>query len=136
MKTLIFSAIITLVQCLVHNPDLSILQHPGNYSTIMQFSFNESSEHVLVFPTSQSMYPYRVKVWSADAKWRLPVLVVVRQEREVLSWQVPFSVESSSGRHLYFHNTSRTLCHNNMPQITEHSKLKKSTIKNVATNLP
>jgi hypothetical protein len=99
---------------------LQMVQHEGTYSKTMSFRFNQTTEHVLVFPTSQSMYPYRISAWSSDALVESPVLLVVRQEREVLSWQIPFVVDTSTRDGVvHFHNTSRTLCHNNMLQITK-----------------
>jgi hypothetical protein len=99
---------------------LQMVQHEGTYSKTMSFRFNQTTEHVLVFPTSQSMYPYRISAWSSNATVECPVLLVVRQEREVLSWQIPFVVDTSTRDGVVqFHNTSRTLCHNNMLQITK-----------------
>jgi hypothetical protein len=99
---------------------LQMVQHEGTYSKTMSFRFNQTTEHVLVFPTSQSMYPYRISAWSSNATVECPVLLVVRQEREVLSWQIPFVVDTSTRDGVvHFHNTSRTLCHNNMLQITK-----------------
>jgi hypothetical protein len=107
---------------------LQMVQHEGTYSKTMSFRFNQTTEHVLVFPTSQSMYPYRISAWSSNATVECPVLLVVRQEREVLSWQIPFVVDTSTRDGVvHFHNTSRTLCHNNMLQITKSSKLDDGT---------
>ncbi|RZC40785.1 Sid-1-related A [Asbolus verrucosus] len=114
-----FLAIIPLVLSARVN-ELHIKQHQGIYSQVMEFSFNGTTEHVLVFPTSSSIYPYRIQAWSTNTSVNNPVLVVVRQEREVLSWQVPFVVDTSRrDTKIHFHNTSRTLCHNNMSKITK-----------------
>lgn len=115
--------VVPLVQS-AHVAKLNMVQSEGNYSQQTTFWFNQTTEHVLVFPTSDSIYPYRIKAWSTNAKIKTPVLVVVRQEREVLSWQIPFVVDSSNKQDVvHFHNTSRTLCHNHMPEITKTSKL-------------
>lgn len=122
MQWYVFLVLVPLAKC-AHVAHLNIDQVEGNYSQVMQFSFNQSSEIVLVFPTSDSIYPYRIKAWSGSAKVENPVLVVVRQEREVLSWQVPFVVDTSTrDGFVHFHNTSRTLCHNNMQKIAKASK--------------
>ncbi|NP_001099012.1 Sid-1-related A precursor [Tribolium castaneum] len=111
--------LVPLADC-AHIASLNIEQHQGNYSQVMPFLFNQTTEHVLVFPTSDSIYPYRVKAWSSGAKLASPVLVVVRQEREVISWQVPFVVDTTmKDGVVHFHNTSRTLCHNDMPRIAK-----------------
>lgn len=39
-----------------------------------------------------------------------PLMVVARQPKEMISWQLPLSLESDSG-YLVTRNTSRTLCH-------------------------
>lgn len=59
------------------------------------------------------MNPSRVTVSSYDARREHPVLVVVRQQKAVISWQVPLLVDTRLGD-LQFYNTSRTLCPDNM----------------------
>lgn len=110
------------VKC-IYVSDLNITKYKGAYSKNFDFVLNSKIELVLVFPSSSSIYPYRVKAWTTNATSASPVMVVVRQEKEVLSWQVPFIVDTSrNGRQLHFKNTSRTLCHNDMSKIAKTSK--------------
>lgn len=49
-------------------------------------------------------------VSSSDASVSSPVMVVVRQPKQVLSWQVPLGVDNETGT-AYFRDTARTLCY-------------------------
>lgn len=59
-------------------------------------------------------------VSSRNATPEAPVLTVVRQEKEILSWQVPLPVKDSHGS-VYYPETARTLCHddNNNSTLTK-----------------
>lgn len=48
-----------------------------------------------------------------------PVLVVVRQKKDVMSWELPLSVQTSKKQLQYYNVTSRTMCHNNMKEIND-----------------
>lgn len=54
--------------------------------------------------------PPVVQLNSLDANASNPIMVVVRQPKQVLSWQVPLGVDNETGI-AYFFNTSRTLCY-------------------------
>lgn len=74
-----------------------------------------------MFLNFQSIFPHRVSVWSYNAPQDYPVLTVIRQERDILSWQIPLEVDTGFFLTTYT-NTSRTLCHpymdiiNNLPK--------------------
>lgn len=46
----------------------------------------------------------------SDATSDLPLIVVVRQDRGILSWQIPLIIESVNFDPLKYNKTSRTLC--------------------------
>lgn len=46
---------------------------------------------------------------SENVSREYPILVVARQQKGVLSWQIPLLVDTKSGD-VEFYNTSRTLC--------------------------
>lgn len=58
----------------------------------------------------QSSMPPVVQLSSTNCSEQNPIMVVVRQPKQVLSWQVPLSVDNETGV-AYFYNTSRTLCY-------------------------
>ncbi|KAJ8935543.1 hypothetical protein NQ314_012747 [Rhamnusium bicolor] len=67
--------------------------------------------------------PFRVKAWSTNSGPNQPVLVVVQQERQVTSWQVPLLVETTRRDDiLIFPNTSKTMCHDQMDSIINPGK--------------
>ncbi|KAJ8945172.1 hypothetical protein NQ318_001638 [Aromia moschata] len=81
-------------------------------------SINATFQMVLIYPNVETANPFRVRAWSSDAPATQPVLIVVQQERQVTSWQVPLMVETTRGRaFLTFANTSKTMCHDQMDLI-------------------
>ncbi|KAL3274294.1 hypothetical protein HHI36_015699 [Cryptolaemus montrouzieri] len=83
---------------------------------------NNTVEYVVHYPESNTHNPYRIRVWTKDANPLYPILVVVNQESQVLSWEVPLTLSIGKNAAFYFRNTSRTLCHNAMKKINSLSK--------------
>ncbi|XP_014207455.1 SID1 transmembrane family member 2-like [Copidosoma floridanum] len=85
----------------------------ANYSTNYTFSMNSTIEYVFLYSESgvSSLEGARIIVESQDAPTNFPLIVVVRQKKGILSWQIPLQVEN---KHLIdpipYHVTSRTLC--------------------------
>ncbi|XP_044759074.1 SID1 transmembrane family member 1-like isoform X2 [Coccinella septempunctata] len=71
---------------------------------------------------SMTHNPFRIRVWSTGADQTHPILVVVNQENQVLSWEVPLTISIGNYADLFFKNTSRTLCHSSMKKISRLSK--------------
>lgn len=62
-------------------------------------------------------------VTSYDATQEYPVLVVARQQRQILSWQLPLLVDTRVGE-LKFNHTNRTLCPDEMsPWLRSHQEI-------------
>lgn len=57
-----------------------------------------------------------MSVTSIHTKPNAPVMTVVRQEKSVLSWQVPLLIDESGG--VLYNDTSRTLCEDNYQNST------------------
>lgn len=47
---------------------------------------------------------------SSNATEDLPLIIVVRQRKGILSWQIPLLVQSAQDGPLSYNQTSRTLC--------------------------
>ncbi|XP_034247853.1 SID1 transmembrane family member 1-like [Thrips palmi] len=83
------------------------------------FSVNSTIEYLFQFRSLQfktqglnnKSRPARVTVECLDATRALPVLVVLRQAKGVLSWQLPLIVPTKHDK-VEYHRTSRTLCPN------------------------
>lgn len=74
----------------------------------------------------QTVNPYTVRAWSEDATKNLPILIVVRQARQVTSWTVPETLDTSQdNKTITFTNTSKTLCHDEMGNIVTQSNSSK-----------
>lgn len=88
---------------------------------------NNTIEFILTCNLSSSP-PARVTVSSDAATRDFPVLVVVRQQHQVLSWQLPLFVNANTGD-LAFHSTSRTLCPDeDSPSTRESFSIQPSTL--------
>ncbi|PBC32161.1 SID1 transmembrane family member [Apis cerana cerana] len=85
----------------------------ANY-TAYQFAININVEYVFLYPINNvtSMETVRIEVES-NATSNLPLIVVVRQKKEFLSWQIPLIVKSMYFNNSEYNKTSRTLCSTN-----------------------
>ncbi|XP_074040401.1 sid-1-related C isoform X2 [Leptinotarsa decemlineata] len=98
-------------------PKIKVLSYNTNYT----FTINKTIEYILEF-TDDKVYGYSdapPRIWiQSGASAAAPLMIVARQTKEMLSWQLPLEVESESGETL-FNYTSRTLCHD----IIHHYKV-------------
>lgn len=99
--------------------DLVITNIPANYNEKISLTLNVSNEYVLTFKEVKIANPFRVRAWTSDnTSSQLPVLLVVRQARQVTSWSIPEMIETTKkDKTLYFSNTSKTMCHDSMENI-------------------
>lgn len=67
----------------------------------------------------KKMNPYRIIANSSEAKIAYPVLVVVRQEKQVTSWEIPMVINNRKGLSIYG-NTARTLCYSPEEYIQQY----------------
>lgn len=90
-----------------------------------------------IFACNVSSSPSRVTVSSEAATRDFPLLVVVRQVRQVLSWQLPLFVNAHAGDQA-FHSTSRTLCpDSDSPSTRESFPIPPSTLSvSISTSSP
>ncbi|KAJ8668220.1 hypothetical protein QAD02_009883 [Eretmocerus hayati] len=90
-----------------------IIISPADYSHKYNFSLNSTTEYVFLYGESEASHVEgaRIVVESNNASTAYPLLVVVRQKKGILSWQIPLQVEN---KHLIgpipYRLTSRTLC--------------------------
>ncbi|KAK9297183.1 hypothetical protein QLX08_009048 [Tetragonisca angustula] len=85
----------------------------ANYTAKYQYNINSTVEYVFLYPVSN--VTVRIEVES-NATIDLPLIVVVRQKREILSWQIPLVVNSIYFDDLVYNKTSQTLCSINYNQ--------------------
>ena len=80
-------------------------------NTYINESVNASVQFILHYK-NVSGSGLRVHTLSDYAQDDNPVIIVVRQEKGVLSWQIPFYVKKDAGNNIYekYYSVSRTLC--------------------------
>ncbi|XP_066991155.2 SID1 transmembrane family member 1 [Anabrus simplex] len=96
---------------------------PGIFNEVNYFDVNDTVEYIFEYPGGDKGRPARVQVECVDSNRSFPVLVVVRQQKGVLSWQLPLVVESKGVMYQY-ERTSRTLCPDNNYYLTQSKELR------------
>lgn len=109
---------------------------PGN---TLKLELNSSIEWIITYDrVQQANKPARVIVTSEDSYAQNPLFVVVQQEREVLSWQLPLIIEHPSGDSFY-RTTARTLCYDDLNSTTPIEPpvvtVSTSSLNNVTVNV-
>lgn len=111
----------------------STKQYIIEFSGVLVSSTNYSTKKRLFWfrLLKQDLRPLIVQMYSVDASPLNPILVMVRQPKAVLSWQVPLAVETETETAYYF-NTSRTLCYEEISfaSSTNKARLNKKTAIN------
>ncbi|XP_063999023.1 SID1 transmembrane family member 1 isoform X3 [Pogoniulus pusillus] len=86
---------------------------PGAFDRLYRGAVNISAERVYAFAYSREpgqVAAVRVSVNSSSESLQYPVLFVVRQQKGVLSWQVPLIFRGLYQRSYNYQEVSRTLC--------------------------
>ncbi|XP_060828615.1 SID1 transmembrane family member 1-like [Bombus pascuorum] len=96
-------------QTLSFSPIVIVAEYKKEY----QYVINTTVEYVFLYPVNN--VTARIVVES-NATTDLPLIVVVRQKREILSWQIPLVVQSAYFNDLAYNKTSQTLCSTNYNQ--------------------
>ncbi|XP_069691138.1 SID1 transmembrane family member 1-like isoform X2 [Periplaneta americana] len=93
----------------------------GLYGISYNEEVNNTVEYIFEFPSEQVslIQPARIMIECRDSNRSYPVLIVVRQQKGVLSWQLPLVVESRTNLFEYA-RTSRTLCPDNNYYAPHH----------------
>ncbi|KAK9746974.1 dsRNA-gated channel SID-1 [Popillia japonica] len=141
-----FSAIITVISFIVFsNAQTESIEHSmiyqrGYYGVDNVLELNLNKEYILAFPNTSTSNPYRISAYSELSTFHYPALLVVRQEKQVLSWQVPMILPSTLGL-LYFRNTSRTLCYSSRAALGQfdqanNKEFKRNFSVSVSTSSP
>ncbi|CAH0555525.1 unnamed protein product [Brassicogethes aeneus] len=122
--------ITTLNLCKCDQFDLKVLTVTGKYTDETEYTVNATSELVILFPPVSTTNPFRIITSSLGAKKVAPVLVVVRQAKQVSSWQLPTLVQSTM-RHseLSFYTASKIMCHDDMASIVNPSDFRPGPLK-------
>ncbi|CAD6207953.1 GSCOCG00003211001-RA-CDS [Cotesia congregata] len=86
---------------------------PAEYVQSYVKTVNSSIEYVFLYPeidvSSIPNHTARINVQS-NATSEKPLLVVVKQKKGILSWQIPLFIESKNTNTQWYNKTSRTLC--------------------------
>ncbi|XP_078051216.1 SID1 transmembrane family member 1 [Augochlora pura] len=83
----------------------------AEYGKAYEFIINTTVEYVFLYHTDNVtwMETSRIDVES-NATHDRPLIVVVRQKRQILSWEIPLVVTSNYFNNVAYNKTSRTLC--------------------------
>ncbi|XP_031783168.1 SID1 transmembrane family member 2 [Nasonia vitripennis] len=109
----VFIVILTVGSSKTETTPLTPIIIPANYSYPYTYSLNKSIEYVFLYSenTANVESAARIVVQSEDAKPSYPLIVVVRQKKGILSWQIPLEVDNKYLENpVLYSNTSRTLC--------------------------
>ncbi|KAH0549927.1 SID1 transmembrane family member 1-like [Cotesia glomerata] len=82
---------------------------PAEYVQSYVKTVNSSIEYVFLYPEIDNNSTARINVQS-NATSEKPLLVVVKQKKGILSWQIPLFIESKNTNTQWYNKTSRTLC--------------------------
>ncbi|XP_011306851.1 SID1 transmembrane family member 1-like [Fopius arisanus] len=93
-------------------PQVVLAEYGINYNK----SLNSSLEWVFLYSNKNNSQGARIYV-DSEASEDEPLLVVVRQKKGILSWQIPLLVERKNAEPLAFSKTSRTLCSANYYKV-------------------
>ncbi|XP_050302474.1 SID1 transmembrane family member 1-like [Anthonomus grandis grandis] len=96
----------------------------ASYSDPQHGTVNSSVEYIYRFSYNTTQLqlsgklgvPPRVKVTSTTASIDTPLMVTTRQPKQLLSWKLPLSVETTNAELVYM-NTARTLCYDILDPI-------------------
>ncbi|KAG8224444.1 hypothetical protein J437_LFUL001397, partial [Ladona fulva] len=112
----------------------------GKFGEHYQFKVNSSIEYTFEYVNVSQLTnrTARIVVESINATKSYPVLIVVRQQKGVLSWQLPLIVSTYSGNDTEYQKVSRTLCPSKYYLIEgkESSVEEESVIVSVSTSSP
>ncbi|KAK4877903.1 hypothetical protein RN001_010409 [Aquatica leii] len=93
------------------------LNPPIIFNATYQVKYNREitndREHVFVFNKYEARQTARVLLISNNATTNDPLMVVAKQHKEILSWQLPLIISSDSGK-IEFNNSTKTLCPDNI----------------------
>ncbi|XP_003704971.2 SID1 transmembrane family member 1 [Megachile rotundata] len=83
----------------------------ADYKREYNFTINSTVEYVFLYPTNNvtMLETARLEVES-NATTDFPIIVVVRQQKGILSWQIPLVVNSIYFSNKAYNKTARTLC--------------------------
>lgn len=82
----------------------------GTFEEPFVSTVNNSVEYIIEFTGEMRCMPPTVKIQSDNVNYSAPLMVVTRQPKQVLSWQLPLMVDTEIGNN-YFNETSRILCY-------------------------
>ncbi|XP_066157287.1 SID1 transmembrane family member 1-like [Euwallacea fornicatus] len=138
-----YSCLILLIVASSTGHELTIEKRTAVFEAVTDLELNATVEYILTYPDSKALNPYTVKAWSSNADKDFPILLVVRQARQVSSWTIPETVETSQkNKTLVFYNTSKTLCHDDLEDVinpvfdVEPLKISQTFIVAVSTSSP
>lgn len=97
----------------IRGEEFSAIVKTAELSKDYNFYVNSSVEYIFEYIDDKlSDDPARILVECTDSNRSYPVLIVVKQQKGVLSWQLPLLVDTKTGTFNYS-RTSRTLCPGN-----------------------
>ncbi|XP_032780341.2 SID1 transmembrane family member 1 isoform X3 [Daphnia magna] len=102
----------------------------ASFSQTYSKTFNSSLEFRLIYSYSDPHKNFAVSVDSSDADVEHPILFVVRQQKAVTSWELPYVLESSFGYQRRYNTFRRTLC----PQPTRRAESVNQIVVDVSTS--
>ncbi|XP_017777403.1 PREDICTED: SID1 transmembrane family member 1-like [Nicrophorus vespilloides] len=94
------------IECL----NVKIINGSLNEIFTQDLTLDKDIEYLIQFDSIETKTPLRVLAYSEDAHVSSPILIVVKQKKEVVSWQLPMVVDGNDGS-TEFKDTAKTLCY-------------------------
>ncbi|XP_076239058.1 SID1 transmembrane family member 1 [Calliopsis andreniformis] len=83
----------------------------AEYGKEYKFAVNKTIEYIFLYYTNNVTWTEAARIdVESNATHDLPLIVVARQKRGILSWQIPLVVNSMYFNKQFYNKTSRTLC--------------------------
>ncbi|CAH1112402.1 unnamed protein product [Psylliodes chrysocephalus] len=109
------------------------------YSENKTIWLNNSVEYILEFSDTNKLAYSELppRIWiESNATSNAPLMIVARQSKEMLSWQLPLEIEGEEGEAIYNY-TSRTMCHDILKHYRKEGRIRinhESPIISVSTS--
>lgn len=110
MSGVIFLTFLILTTSISENVAFTPILLSLETNTNNTLQINNTIEYILQFNITHMREPPRIWIHSDDANITSPLMIVARQPKEVLSWQLPLFVEGDLGD-VKFMVAARTLCY-------------------------
>ncbi|GJQ85947.1 hypothetical protein Trydic_g21795 [Trypoxylus dichotomus] len=141
LKTLIILDILFILSIRNSECLLETLTVPGELNKTITLNVNKTLEYIIDYYNGnhsiKTTNPLRIYVESENSHSSAPIIVVVRQKQEVLSWKLPLIVNNISQKQkLEYRKTEQTLCYDGLKENISYKQLYYAAVYNEMNLIP